>query len=68
MAKQGSYPSQFPTRLLSKDLGLLLTESARHGVPMASMAAAAQLYALATNQHANEDYASAISVAEELSR
>ncbi len=66
MAKQGSYPAQFPTKLLSKDLGLLLAESAHHGVPMASMAAAAQLFALATNQHADEDYAAAISVAEDL--
>ena len=68
MAKHSSYPAQFPTRLLLKDLGLLLAETAHHGVPMASMAAAAQLYALATNKHANDDYASAISVAEELSR
>ena len=68
MAKKGAYPAQFPTKLLLKDLGLLLTETAHHGVPMPSMAAAAQLYALTTNQHADEDYASAISVAEEISR
>lgn len=68
MAKQNSYAVQFPTKLLSKDLGLLLAETARHGVPMASLAGAAQLFALATNQHADEDYASAISVAEEISR
>ena len=68
MAKKRDYPAQFPTKLLSKDLGLLLAETARHGVPMASTAAAAQLFALATNAHADEDYASAISVAEELPR
>ena len=68
MAKQGSYPAQFSTKLLSKDLGLLLAETAHHGVPVASIAAAAQLYALATNKHADEDYAVAISVAEELAR
>ncbi len=68
MAKQGSYPAQFPTKLLSKDLGLLLAETAHHGVPMATTAAAAQLYALAMNQHADDDYAAAISVAEELAR
>jgi len=68
MAKQGSYPPQFSTKLLSKDLGLLLAETAHHGVPMASMAAAAQLFALATNKHADDDYAAAISVAEDLAR
>lgn len=68
MAKQGSYPAQFPTKLLLKDLGLLLVETAHHGVPMASMAAAAQLYALAANHHADEDYAAAIAVAENLAR
>ena len=68
MAKAGSYPPQFPTKLLAKDLGLLLAETAHHGVPMASTAAAAQLYILTTNKHADEDYAVAISVAEDLAR
>ena len=68
MAKKGAYPAQFPTKLLLKDLGLLLAETAHHGVSMPTMAAAAQLYALTTNQHADEDYASAISVAENLAR
>ncbi len=46
VAKHPSYSAQFPTKLLLKDLGLLLAETAHHGVPMPSMAAAAQLYSL----------------------
>ncbi len=63
-AKAKSYSSQFPTRLLVKDLGLLLTHSSQQGVPMASMAAASQLYALAAGRHADDDYSSAIATME----
>lgn len=66
MARRGEYPARFPTRLLSKDLGLLLTDAAKHAVPMSTMAAAAQLFSFATNKHANEDYAAAIAAMEEL--
>ena len=68
MALEGSYPARFATRLLSKDLGLLLADASRHGVPMGAMAAASQLFALATIKHADEDYASAIALMEELVR
>ena len=68
MARDGAYPAHFPTRLLLKDLGLLLTDAAKHGVPMGTMAAGAQLYALATIKHADEDYASAIGALEEVVR
>ena len=57
MARNGAYPARFATRLLSKDLGLLLADAAKHGVPMGTMAAGAQLFALATIKHADEDYA-----------
>ncbi len=68
MARQGSYPARFATRLLSKDLGLLLMDAAIHGVPMGTMAAGAQLFSLATIKHADEDYAAAIAAMEELVR
>lgn len=68
MARQGAYPARFATRLLSKDLGLLLADAAKHGVPMGTMAAGAQLFSLATIKHANEDYAAAIAAMEELVR
>ena len=68
MALQGAYPARFATRLLSKDLGLLLADAAKHGVPMGTTAAASQLFSLATNKHADEDYAAAIAVMEDLIR
>jgi 3-hydroxyisobutyrate dehydrogenase-like beta-hydroxyacid dehydrogenase len=68
MALQRAYPARFATRLLSKDLGLLLADAAKHGVPMGAMAAASQLFSLATIKHADEDYASAIALMEELVR
>ena len=66
MARQGSYPARFATRLLSKDLGLLLIDAAKHGVPMGTLAAASQLFSLTTVKHADEDYAAAILAMEEL--
>lgn len=66
MARKGEYPARFATRLLSKDLGLLLADAAEHGVPMSTMAAGAQLFSLAAIKHANEDYAAAIGAVEEL--
>ena len=68
MAGNDAYPAHFATRLLLKDLGLLLTDAAKHGVPMGTMAAGAQLFTLATIRHADEDYASAISAMEEIVR
>ena len=68
MARNSAYPARFATRLLSKDLGLLLADAAKHGVPMGTMAAGAQLFALATIKHGDEDYASAIGALEEVVR
>ena len=68
MAQHGDYPSQFPTRLLSKDMGLLLSDAGQRGVQMATMAAASQLLALATLEHGDEDYAAAIATMEGLVR
>ncbi|WP_242097767.1 NAD(P)-dependent oxidoreductase [Sphingomonas sp. CROZ-RG-20F-R02-07] len=68
MAKAQSYPAEFPTRLMSKDMGLLLADARERGASMPSMAAAAQLYAYAGRVRPNDDYASAISVAETLAQ
>ncbi len=68
MARKGEYPARFPARLMSKDFGLLLADAAKHGVPMSTMAAGAQIFSLTTIKHANEDYAAAIGAVEELVR
>jgi 3-hydroxyisobutyrate dehydrogenase-like beta-hydroxyacid dehydrogenase len=57
---------QFPTRLMLKDMGLVLADAARLGVPMASAAAATQLFALTSRGHADDDYSSAVAVMEDL--
>ena len=64
MAKDGAYPAQFPTALMSKDMGLLLADARTSGSPMPTMAAASQLYAYASQLHPHEDYASAIAAME----
>ena len=66
MAKERSFPSEFPTRLMAKDMGLLLADAGRLGVPVASMAAAAQLFSFAAVGHGDEDYASAVETMERL--
>ena len=66
MAKAGSFPSQFPTKLMAKDMGLLLADAQKCGAPMPTMATASQLYAYASQIHPNEDYASAIAAMEAL--
>ena len=66
MAKAGRYPAQFPTKLMSKDMGLLLADARACGVPLPSMAVAAQLYSYASQLHPSEDYASAIAAMEAL--
>ena len=68
MAREGKYPAQFPTHLMSKDMGLLLADARERGAPMPTMAAAAQLYAFADRAHAEEDYASAIAAMEAAAR
>ena len=68
MAKDDKYPAQFPTHLMSKDMGLLLADARERGAPMPAMAAAAQMYAFADRAHAKEDYASAIGAMEAAAR
>ena len=66
MAKSGEFPAQFTTRLMAKDMGLLLEDARKCGAPMPSMAAASQLYAYAGQIQPNQDYASAIAAMEDL--
>ena len=66
MAKAGEYRPTFTTKLMSKDMGLLLADARTCGAPMPSMAAASQLYAYASQLRPNEDYASAIAAMESL--
>ena len=68
MAKAHSYPAEFPTKLMSKDMGLLLDDARERGASMPSMAAAAQLYAYAGKARPDDDYASAIGAMEALTR
>ncbi len=60
MAKQNAYPPQFGAKLLFKDMGLLLADAGRRGVPMNAMAAASQLFAFSAARHPNDDYSIAI--------
>ena len=64
MAKAGEYLAQFPTKLMSKDMGLLLADAGERGASMPTMAAAAQMYAHASRVRPDDDYASAIAVVE----
>ncbi len=66
MAKAAKYPAEFPSRLMSKDMGLLLADARERGASMPTMAAAAQMYAYAGRVHPDEDYASAIAAMEAL--
>lgn len=68
MAKKGEYPAEFPTRLMAKDMGLLMADALKCGALMPSMAAASQIYAYTSISHPNEDYASAIAAMEALAR
>lgn len=64
--RRSSSLSKGPARLMAKDMGLLLADAGKLGVPMASMAATTQLFALTTVAHADEDYAAAILTMEQL--
>ena len=59
--RAGDFTSQFPSRLMSKDMRLLLDELNRLGVPAGTLAAAAQTLALGDLKRPDDDY-SAIGV------
>lgn len=64
MADKKDFPSQFPTRLMSKDMGLLMEAGRKAGAFMPAMAVADQALALSNNKHADEDYAALIGAME----
>lgn len=65
MAHQKEFPSQFPTRLMSKDMGLLLDAGRHTGVDMSGMAVAAQKLARSNLRHRDEDYSALLAQMED---
>nr|WP_269448078.1 NAD(P)-dependent oxidoreductase [Acetobacter cerevisiae] len=65
-AKDGDFTPQFPTRLMQKDMRLLLDAGARLAVPMPTMAATTQQLSLTRRAAANEDYSALIGVMEHI--
>ncbi|NHN87879.1 NAD-binding protein [Acetobacter sp. LMG 1627] len=65
-AKEGDFASQFPARLMQKDMRLLLDAAAREVVPVPTLAAATQQLSLARRLSPNEDYSSLIRVMEKI--
>ncbi|MFT8353380.1 MAG: NAD(P)-dependent oxidoreductase [Gluconobacter japonicus] len=64
MAQYKSFPSQFPTRLMSKDMGLLMDAGRKAGAFMPAMAIADQALALSNRRHADEDYSALLGAME----
>lgn len=64
MAQDKSFPSQFPTRLMSKDMGLLMDAGRKAGAFMPAMAIADQALALSNRRHADEDYSALLGAME----
>ncbi|GBR50036.1 3-hydroxyisobutyrate dehydrogenase [Neokomagataea thailandica NBRC 106555] len=64
MAEEKNFPSQFPTRLMSKDMGLLIDAGRKAGAFMPAMAVADQALALSNNRHSDEDYSALIGAME----
>ncbi|MBS1087753.1 NAD(P)-dependent oxidoreductase [Gluconobacter wancherniae] len=64
MAQNRDFPSQFPTRLMSKDMGLLLDAGRKVGAFMPAMAVADQALSLSNRLHAHEDYSALIGAME----
>ncbi|MCQ8240587.1 NAD(P)-dependent oxidoreductase [Rhizosaccharibacter radicis] len=65
-AAAGDLKPQFPTSLMLKDMGLVLSAGAAHGVPLPTLAAATQLLSLSRRDHEKEDYSALLTVMESL--
>ncbi|MGS0647600.1 NAD(P)-dependent oxidoreductase [Komagataeibacter melomenusus] len=63
-AKAGDFSPQFPTRLMQKDMRLLLTDGARQMAPLPAMAAATQGLSLTRRRYPNADYSALFAVME----
>ncbi len=67
-AKHGSYPPNFPLRLLFKDYGLVADEARIHSVPMPTLASAQQMCAVENAKGEEEDMSAVIKLMRELSQ
>lgn len=63
-AEEGNFAPQFPTRLMSKDMGLAIDEGRRAGIALPALAIADQALALSNRLHADADYSALIGVLE----
>ncbi|GBQ29246.1 NAD(P)-dependent oxidoreductase [Gluconacetobacter azotocaptans] len=63
-AHVGDFSPQFPTRLMQKDMRLLMTDAARTEAALPTMAATTQLLSLTRRLHPDEDYSSLFAVME----
>ncbi|WP_342629008.1 NAD(P)-dependent oxidoreductase [Nguyenibacter vanlangensis] len=65
-ARAGDFTPQFPTRLMQKDMRLLLTDAARLAAPAVTVAAATQLLSLTRRADADADYSALFAVLEQI--
>ena len=65
-AKAADFSPQFPTRLMQKDMRLLMTDAARQMAPMPATAAATQSLSLTRRRYPNEDYSALFAVMEDM--
>ncbi|GBQ97066.1 NAD(P)-dependent oxidoreductase [Asaia lannensis] len=63
-AQKGDFSPQFPTRLMSKDMGLLIDAARRTHSFCPAIAIADQALALSAKRHANDDYAALLGAIE----
>lgn len=66
MAKARAFAPQFPSRLMQKDMRLLLDATARARVPVPTLASATQMLSLSCRDYPNEDYSALFGVMEKL--
>ncbi|NSL93274.1 NAD(P)-dependent oxidoreductase [Acetobacter syzygii] len=66
MAKAGDFSPQFPTRLMQKDMRLLMDACARLAVPAPTMASVTQQLSLTRRAAADADYSALIGVMENI--
>ncbi|GBQ32033.1 3-hydroxyisobutyrate dehydrogenase [Gluconacetobacter sacchari DSM 12717] len=65
-ARAGDFSPQFPTRLMQKDMRLLLDAAARVGAPVPTMAATTQMLSLTRRQYPDDDYSALFAVMERM--
>ncbi len=61
-ARTGDYAPKFPTRLMHKDVAMLVDAAAAAGLPVATIAGVSQSLALSPPEHDDRDYAALIGV------